>query len=295
MKVLSIDGGGIRGLIPALVLAEIEQRTSRRIAELVDMIAGTSTGGILACALGKPDPLPAAEIASLYVEEGPKIFDRSLLKQITSLGGYLDERYSSSGLAKALERYLGDTPMSAATLPLVLTAYDTEARAIHLLRNEGEHSGASMVDAAHATSAAPTYFEPVRLDGATLIDGGVFAVNPSLVAYAELRGKLDLLLSLGTGEHTRPLPYEKVKDWGQLEWARPVLDVVFDGGQDAVDLQLRALLPEGYVRLQTQLEKASDDLDDASADNLGRLRDEAEALIARETRTIDDVCERLTE
>jgi len=294
MKVLSIDGGGIRGLIPALVLAEIEQRTERRIADLVDMIAGTSTGGILACALGKPDPLPAAEIASLYVEEGPKIFDRSLLKQITSLGGYLDERYSAGGLVEALERYLGDTPMSAATLPLLLTAYDTESRAIHLLRSEGEHSGASMVDAAHATSAAPTYFEPVRLDGATLIDGGIFATNPSLVAYAELRGKLDLLLSLGTGEHTRPLPYEKVKDWGQLEWARPVIDVVFDGGQDAVDMQLRALLPDGFVRLQTQLEKASDDLDDASSDNLDRLRDEAEALIARETATIDDVCERLT-
>ena len=97
MKVLAIDGGGIRGLIPALVLAEIERRTERRIADLVDMIAGTSTGAILACALGKPDPLPAAEIASLYVEEGPKIFDRSLLKQITSLGGYLDERYVGQG------------------------------------------------------------------------------------------------------------------------------------------------------------------------------------------------------
>jgi patatin-like phospholipase/acyl hydrolase len=294
VKVLAIDGGGIRGLIPALVLAEIERRTERRIAELVDMIAGTSTGAILACALGKPDPLPAAEIASLYVEEGPKIFDRSLLKQITSLGGYLDERYSDGGLVRALERYLGDTPMTAATIPLLLTAYDTEARAIHLLRSEGEHSGATMVEAAHASSAAPTYFEPVRLDGATLIDGGVFATNPALVAYAELRGKLDLLLSLGTGEHTRPLPYEKVKDWGQLEWARPVIDVVFDGGQDAVDLQLRALLPEGYVRLQTQLEQASDDLDDASEDNLERLRGEAERLIAREDAAIDDVCARLT-
>ena len=294
MKVLSIDGGGIRGLIPALVLAEIEQRTSRRIAELVDMIAGTSTGGILACALGKPDPLPAAEIASLYVEEGPRIFDRSLLKQITSLGGYLDERYSSSGLEKALDRYLGDTPMSAATLPLVLTTYDTEARAIHLLRSEGEHSGASMVDAAHATSAAPTYFEPVRLDGACLIDGGVFATNPALVAYAELGGRLDLLLSLGTGEHTRPLPFEKVKGWGQLEWARPVIDVVFDGGQDAVDLQLRALLSNGYVRLQTQLTQASDDLDDASSDNLERLREEAQRLIRDNDAAIDDVCAQLT-
>jgi len=294
VKVLAIDGGGIRGLIPALVLAEIERRTERRIADLVDTIAGTSTGGILACALGKPDPLPAAEIASLYVEEGPKIFDRSLLKQITSLGGYLDERYDSKGLVRALERYLGDTPITAATLPLLLTAYDTEARAIHLLRSEGEHSGASMVDAAHATSAAPTYFEPVRLDGACLIDGGVFATNPALVAFAEVRGKLDLLLSLGTGEHTRPLPCSKVKDWGQLEWARPIIDVVFDGGQDAVDLQLRALLPDDYVRLQTELEMASDDLDDASADNLERLAEEAEALIARETETIDEVCERLT-
>jgi len=294
MKVLAIDGGGIRGLIPALVLAEIERRTGRRIADLVDMIAGTSTGGILACALGKPDPLPAAEVASLYVEEGPRIFDRSLLKQITSLGGYLDERYSDKGLVRALERYLGDTPMSAATVPLLLTAYDTEARAIHLLRSEGEHSGATMVQAAHATSAAPTYFEPVRLDGATLIDGGVFAINPSLCAYAEVGGSLDLLLSLGTGEHTRRLPYDDVKDWGQLEWARPLIDVVFDGGQDAVDFQLRALLPDGYVRLQTQLHRASDDLDDASERNLALLREEAESLIAAESQLIDDVCARLT-
>jgi patatin-like phospholipase/acyl hydrolase len=294
MKVLAIDGGGIRGLIPSLVLAEIESRTGRRIADLVDMIAGTSTGGILGCALGKPDPLPAAEIASIYEEEGPKIFDRSLLKRITSLGGYIDERYDSDGLVSALERYLGDTAMSAATVPLLLTAYDTEARAIHLLRSEGEHSGASMVDAAHASSAAPTYFEPVRLDGATLIDGGVFAINPSLIAYAEVAGRLDILLSLGTGEHTRPLPYKEIKDWGQLEWARPVIDVVFDGGQDAVDLQLRALLSNGYVRLQTQLTQASDDLDDASSDNLERLREEAQRLIRDNDAAIDDVCAQLT-
>jgi len=294
VKVLAIDGGGIRGLIPALVLAEIERRTQRRVAELVDLIAGTSTGGILACALGKPDPLPAAEIASLYEEEGPRIFDRSLLKKITSLGGYLDERYDDTGLRRALERYLGDTPMTAATVPLLLTAYDTEARAIHLLRSEGGNSGAAMVDAAHATSAAPTYFEPVRLGNATLIDGGVFAINPSLCAYAEVSGRLDLLLSLGTGEHTRRLPHDEIEGWGQLEWARPLIDVVFDGGQDAVDHQLRALLADRYVRLQTRLTEASDDLDDASGDNLARLRREAERLIAARDADIDEVCARLT-
>ena len=88
MKVLAIDGGGIRGLIPALVLAEIEERTGRRIADMVDLIAGTSTGGIIACALAKPSPMPASEIARLYEEDGPEIFSRSLLKRITSVEGF---------------------------------------------------------------------------------------------------------------------------------------------------------------------------------------------------------------
>jgi patatin-like phospholipase/acyl hydrolase len=294
VKVLAIDGGGIRGLIPALVLAEIEARTGKRIADLVTMIAGTSTGGILACALAKPSPMPASEIAGLYEREGPKIFSRSLIKQITSLGGYIDERYDAKGLVRALEQYLGTARMTDATVPLLVTSYDTEARAIHFLRSEGEGSDATMVQAAHATSAAPTYFEPVRIGDATLIDGGVFAINPALCAFAEAGGKVDLLVSLGTGEHTRPLKYEDVKDWGQIEWARPVLDVVFDGGQDAVDFQLRTLLTNRYVRLQTRLDEASDDLDDASEENLARLRREAERLIAAKSAEIDDVCARLT-
>jgi patatin-like phospholipase/acyl hydrolase len=294
VKVLAIDGGGIRGLIPALVLAEIERRTGRRIADLTDLIAGTSTGGILACALAKPDPLPAAEIANLYVEEGPKIFSRSLLKRITSVEGYLDERYSDKGLVEALERYLDDTPMTAATVPLLLTAYDTQARAIRFLRSEGEGSGVSMVQAAHATSAAPTYFAPVAIGDESLIDGGVFAINPAMCAYAEVAGKLDLLLSLGTGSHTRPLPYDDVKGWGQLEWARPLIDVVFDGGQDAVDFQLRGLIGGAYARFQVELLEASDDLDDASSDNLERLHREAARLIESSSAELDDVCARLT-
>jgi patatin-like phospholipase/acyl hydrolase len=294
MKVLAIDGGGIRGLIPALVLAEIESRTGRRIADMVDLIAGTSTGGILACALAKPDPLTASEVATLYEQEGPEIFSRSLLKRITSVEGFLDERYSNKGLVDTLQRHLGDTPMKAATVPLLVPAYDTEARRIRFLRSEGEGSDATMVQAAQATSAAPTYFEPVRIGDESLVDGGVFAINPAMCAYAEVAGRLDLLLSLGTGSHTRPLHYDDIKDWGQLEWARPLIDVVFDGGQGAVDFQLSALIDGAYVRLQTELREASDDLDDASEDNLAALRREAERLIADSDAAIDDVCARLT-
>ena len=304
MKVLAVDGGGIRGLIPALVLAEIERRTGRAVRELVDLVAGTSTGAILACALTRPDPLPAARIAELYVEEGPRIFDRSVLKRISSVDGYLDERYDDDGLRAVLEQWLGSARLADADPALLITVYDLERRRAVLLRRADD---LSMVDAAHASSAAPTYFEPVRAGGATLVDGGVFAINPAALAYAEVeRNRVSrsdprklgssrdvTLVSLGTGEQTRPLPYDEVRGWGRLEWAEPILDVVFDGSADAVDLQLSALLEDAYVRLQTPLVEASDDLDDASEDNLAALAREAERLIAARDADIDRVCERL--
>jgi patatin-like phospholipase/acyl hydrolase len=292
VRVLAIDGGGIRGLIPALVLAEIERRTQRPIARLFDLVAGTSTGAILACALLRPNPMPAAEAAAVYEREGPQVFDRSLIKEITSLGGLIDERYDARGLLASLRRHLGDTRLAQATTGLLITVYDLEARQALVLRTRDDMS---MVDAAHASSAAPTYFEPVRVGGRTLIDGGVFATNPAALAYAEASGEVDVLASLGTGEHTRRLPFAEVKDWGRLEWAQPILDVVFDGSADAVDSQLSALLDDRYIRLQTRLDEASDALDDASPENLAALRREAERLIARRSADIDRLCTTLTQ
>jgi patatin-like phospholipase/acyl hydrolase len=290
--VLAIDGGGIRGLIPALVLAEIESRTQRPAAQLFDLVAGTSTGAIIACALFRPDPMTAEQAAEIYELEGPQVFDRSLIKTITSLGGLIDERYDARGLLASLRRHLGDTRLAQATAGVLITAYDLDARQA-LTLDTGDDM--SMVDAAHASSAAPTYFEPAVVDGRTLIDGGVFATNPAALAYAQAAADVDVLASLGTGEHTRPLPYAEVKDWGRLEWAQPILDVVFDGGADAVDRQLSALLDDRYIRLQTRLEEASDALDDASPENLAALRREAERLIASRSADIDRLCSMLVQ
>jgi uncharacterized protein len=287
VRVLSIDGGGIRGLIPALVLAEIERRCGRPARELFDLVAGTSTGAIIACALTRPDPLPAERIAQIYVDEGPQIFSRSLRKKITSVDGYVDERYDDAGLVTSLERHLGSARLADAEPAILLTAYDLERRRAVLLRRDDD---IGMVEAAHASSAAPSYFEPVRVGDATLVDGGVFATNPSVCAYAEVDGRLELLVSLGTGEHTRRLGYEDVRGWGRLEWAQPILDVVFDGSADAVDLQLSRLLGDRYARLQTRLVEASDDFDDASPENLAALRREAERLIAEHEDQLARIC-----
>jgi uncharacterized protein len=153
-------------------------------------------------------------------------------------------------------------------------------------------------DIARATSSAPTYFEPLELGPRALLDGGVFAVNPAMSALAEaLRhspGAEITLVSLGTGERTHKRPFDEIKDWGLVEWARPILDVVFDGSSDAVDYQVRHVLGEGYWRFQTELTEASDDLDDASEENLRALRAQAEQLIAERSDDLDAVVSALT-
>jgi len=311
VKVLSIDGGGIRGLIPALVLAEIERRTGRRTAEMVDLVAGTSTGGILACALTRrgPDGRPlftAEELAGIYVEEGPRIFHRGLIKKLFSAGGWIDERYEDDGLERALARYLGDAYLSEALVPVFVTAYDIHDRFAFFFRSSRAVGDPTydflLTSVARATSAAPSYFEPEEVTdraGARtypLVDGGLYAVNPSMCAYADLvrdgtAPGLELMLSLGTGAHTRAYTFDQARWWGQLGWARPALDMVFDGVSDTIEFEAQALMGDRYVRLQTMLELASDDLDDASAENLDALRREAEQLIATSGPAIDRACE----
>lgn len=299
MRVLSIDGGGIRGIIPALVLAELERRARRRTFELFDLIAGTSTGGILACALCAPDPLPAEQLVALYQNEGPKIFDRTLWQRIRSAEGLLDEKYESAALERALERFLADKRLAESRPDLIVPAYDMSEPGPYFFKSRRAREDPANEDfplsvVARATASAPTYFEPLEMRERALVDGGVFAVNPAMSAFAEvLRFQPTaevLLLSLGTGQRTRRRSFEEIRNWGLVEWARPILDVVFDGVSDAVDYQLRHALSDGrYWRLQVELDLASDDLDDASEGNLQLLRQHAEGLIAASSRQLDEI------
>jgi patatin-like phospholipase/acyl hydrolase len=303
MRVLAIDGGGIRGLIPALVLAELERRAGRRVFELFDLIAGTSTGGILACALCAPDPLPATEVVKLYEEEGPEIFDRSLFQRIRSADGLLDEKYDDAALDGALDRFLANKRLSESRPDLIVPAYDTALPGPYFFKTENAREDPASHDfplsvVARATSAAPTYFEPVAAGERALLDGGVFAANPAMSALAEALRRAApgdvVLLSLGTGERTHRRSFEEIKDWGLARWARPILDVVFDGASDAVHYQLQHVLgTERYWRLQVELTLASDDLDDASEDNLAKLRGHAEDLIRRRSGDLDAALARL--
>ncbi len=319
-RILSIDGGGIRGMIPAIVLERIEERVGRPIAECFDLIAGTSTGGILATALTRAgdDNAPmwsARQLIELYETEGPRIFDRSVFKAIESAFGIEDEKYPRANLESALDHYLGDARLKDALTDLLIAAYETEQRFPFFFkrrkaREDSSHDFA-ISDVAYATSAAPTYFEPLKLetsdtvDWFSLIDGGVFASNPAMCAFAEARrhhpDREVMLVSLGTGELTRSLPHYEVEDWGVREWIwphTPLLSVMFDGMSDTVDYQLTQLLDERlYFRFQPKLDLASDDMDDASADNLRALKLQATRLLAErsEAQRFERMCGLLAE
>ncbi len=300
VRILSIDGGGIRGLIPAMVLAKIEKMTSKPICRLFDLIAGTSTGGILSLGLTMPankdKGLPAygaGDLISLYSDNGKKIFSSGIFHKIISMNGIAKEKYPSSGIEALLKQYFGSARLSEALTPVLIPSYEIGLRTPFFFKSEYARdplkSGYDFYiwQVARATSAAPTYFEPCKIrindengaDYYTLIDGGVYANNPAMCAFAEAKTMFEktadiVLVSLGTGELTRSIPYDDAKDWGAVKWAKSILGTVFDGVSDTVDYQLRQLLKKDkYFRLQASLAQlGKDEMDDASDENIHELK-----------------------
>jgi len=321
-RILSIDGGGIRGIIPGQVLVTIEtklkectQNPETSIADYFDLIAGTSTGGILTCIYLCPDlennkaRFSAEEAVDLYLERGDEIFDISLWQRIRSAGGILDEKYDADELEEALEDYFGDLKLSELLKPCLITAYDIRRRKTEFFTQHDaklhKKRDYRVRDVARATSAAPTYFEVARVKSLAniphpMIDGGVFANNPALCAYAEARTKLKntptakdmAILSLGTGYVKKQYNYKNAKDWGALEWIKPLIDIIMTGVSETVDYQLTQIFdavgkPEQYLRINDELEYANPEMDDASSENLNALKKDGARIAKKFDEEID--------
>lgn len=319
INVLSIDGGGIRGIIPAMVLEEIEKRTGKPICELFDIIAGTSVGGILALGLTKPKSagsheaaFAASELVELFEKKGKRIFPKSIWQKVMIL---FRAEYPSSGIDKILNEYFGDSRLKDALTPVIITTYDIENRLAFFFRSRKAQDPKlqatydfPMKQVARATSAAPTYFRPAAIPKGTpagdwaLIDGGVYANNPAMCAYVEARGDLPeakeiCLVSLGTGHATIPIAYKQAKKWGQLGWVRPIIDITLDAPNGTVDYQMKILLPKpgDYYRIQTDLKDVTGGIDDTDESNINGLKDLAEKMIADPKTRIEEICSRLVQ
>lgn len=281
--ILSIDGGGIRGIIPAQVLVRVEKILSElapkssRLSQFFNLVAGTSTGGILACGILVPDDhdpkdsensskpsessglarsseYSAEEMVKFYIDNGPAIFATNLYQKMRSGGGWTDEKYPSKPLEDALDNYFGDLLLSKLVSPCLITAYDITRRRAHFFRqHSGKNSSNFKVrDVCRATSAAPTFFEPANIKSVAevpfpLIDGGVFANNPAMCAIAEamnrFRQRLDRLymLSIGTGSFKQSYDYEKAKSWGTGSWILPIIDMLMSSASETTHFQVSEL------------------------------------------------------
>lgn len=316
VRVLSIDGGGMRGIIPATLLTELERRLGKPLHQAFDLIAGTSTGGIISLALTKPGPdgkaaYSAAQLVDLYRSKGTTIFRRPFAHTLATAGGLLGPKYPSDGVEEVLKAYFQDTRVGQALTKVMVTSYDTAGAVPYFFKSfrtsadvaAGQAGAAPAVDdflmwqAARATSAAPTFFPPFPLEptepgdpAKALVDGGVFVNNPAACALAEavrrFPGKKVILASFGTGAEQEQLPYARTRGFGLAGWALPILKVVFDGVADAVDYQLGHVLGDGnYFRFQC--DAGGLQMDDPSEAAIQKLTGAAAALARASQEKLD--------
>jgi hypothetical protein len=297
-KILSLDGGGIRGIISAILLERLEEAIPGFLAS-IDLFAGTSTGGILA--LGLASGKSPTEIKDLYRHRGKNIFYDSFWDNVVDLGKLAGAQYSSQNLSGELQGVFGETTrLKDLRKKVVITTFNLDnknpekrtwkPKIFHNFEGQDSDEDQFVYKVGAYTSAAPTYFPSI--DG--FIDGGVFANNPSMVALAQTQDrrcyptppKLEeiFLLSLGTGG-TREFVEGGNLDWGYAQWIwkRRLVSLIMDGAIGVADYQCRQILGERYYRLNPVFPGGkSFPLDAVKEEEIQALIDFAEGLTLQE-------------
>ena len=260
--ILSLDGGGIRGLLTIILLERIEQEIPGFLSE-IDLFAGTSAGGILALALSMGKK--ASEVRALYEEFSDIVFERTLLDKMINLWGFLGSKYSNKNLYRVLYEEFGNRTLASLSKKVLISTFDLDsnpkrfndirgwrAKFYHNFSGKDSDADEKVIDVAVKTATAPTFFPIYK----GFIDGGVVANNPSVCALAQAINpptggqKLnDLrLLSLGTGKNPRFLDV-KNNNLGLLQWAPHMIGLMLEGGVGLADYQCEQLLGKRYLRV----------------------------------------------
>lgn len=301
-KIISLDGGGIRGVVTAVILEEIEERMQSLITDKVDLAAGTSTGSIVAGAISTG--IPMGNLVKFYKEQGPVIFRKNDFKhRIKTLGGLNGPKYNEKELYDALDYHFGGALIKDGSTNFLSTAYNmSEGRPRFFSTHQEGHMKFSDVIA--ASSSAPTYFKPKTIEGKDYIDGGVFCANPAVSALAEMKSnnknlKADDIFMLSVGTGSRALGYSNTKKWSKFKWISPLIDLMMSSDAGVAHYQLVQTYNsinkrDNYFRLNANLPKnISRDMDNADPDNMNLLIEFAESIIKKNDRKLNIIAERL--
>ena len=329
-KILSIDGGGIRGIIPGMLLVALERRLQRvsgdpgaAIVDYFDFFAGTSTGGILTSLLLCPDEAnssrpkySAQEALDIYVNHGSDIFKAGFFRRLIARFGLLSERYPSTTLEHVLESYFGECKLSQLLKPCIITAYNIELRKTHFFRQQtaitrGDPRDFYLRDVCRATSAAPTYFSVAEIRSMSgtrypLLDGGVFAPNPSMSALVEVTRAFNQtkindiwILSLGTGRSRKAYDYEHFKKSRAVSIGPALIDIMMSGAAESSDFFLQQLYrsagkAQQYIRIEPKnLHSIQEELDAASPGNIQKLIALGDRMVSENDELINQIVAQL--
>lgn len=335
LKILSITGGGIRGIIPAAILAYMESYINRNndedsyisISELFDFVAGNSTGSIVAASSIIPstkDPnkpmYKMQEIVDNYYNMGPQVFHASFFRNIKTLYGLFGPKYDIKELEKNFNNQFLNYRLSDLTKPCMFTSYDIKTGHPRIYTNSDEnkkYNNYLVKDVVRASTSVPTYFKPAYFkynnDINTMVDGGVYANNPSLCALIEVsKTKFNnkppqqynpediLLVSIGTGYKNinEGYDYKKSKRWGKVQWVLPVINVMLSAQTEAITYQLLKLFSGAHSMLNFKyinpvLNYSNYDFTDASKKNIDNLLLDAKTYIEKNKYQLNLICDDL--
>ena len=337
IRILSLDGGGIRGIITCVILKYIEEQLqlqdnpTAKIGDYFDLIAGTSTGGLIAAILLFPDANNTAkysveEALNLYAKKGEDIFNVPFFQHLLNPFGLLKEKISDKNLEAQLEEVFGTLQLKQFIKPCLITAYDITARRAQFFTSHNAENPIKnfyVKDVCRATAAAPTFFEPALINSLykqqfTLVDGGVYANNPTLCAYAEARKvtfstilndiekpdfpsiKDMIIVSIGTGTVLKPYFFEDFDNAGKLKWISPLIDILLSSNVETVDYQIKKMYQtlgkmnsQNYYRIMPDLKKASPEMDETSKENVFNLIQAGLSYINENQNYLNEIVKKL--
>lgn len=296
IRILALDGGGVRGIIESYILKKIEFETGSSIKDMFHLIAGTSIGGILACALslplGKGNPktdmpkFSASQIYDLFYANSKNMFKKNYF----SCYGWFGTKYHTRPLESFIDSIVENHIFQHTTTNIIVPTYDMTMQNTKIFKSWDNSELFLMKDVMLATSAAPTYFKPRKIFplntkkhmGYNLLDGGVVANNPSGCAIScikEFNQFVDIdLISIGTGYNVAPMRYSTMKNAGLIKWAKELPGLTIDSQAYSIEAAIEPIC-KNYYRYTPFLDSKNINMDDVSANNIKALIASAERMI----------------
>ncbi len=293
-NILSLDGGGIRGLILLQQLVVLEQKLGKPLCEVFNLISGTSTGGIIAVLLSLG--YTAEELLNFYIVHGEKIFNKKWYRL-----GIFRPKYDDEYFNFIIKEYIKDLTLKDVKCDVLIVGYNVSTMDKIIFKSRkakvDDKYNYSLFDVIRSTAAAPSFFKPHKIADQLYVDGGLVINNPSLVSYIEainydIKYNKINLISFSTGTKEKPLSKKIIKG-GLIRWVSPTVDILLTEQAQTTDYFLNSIFLKekgNYLRCNSFIDKSSGKIDDVSKKNIENMIADGQTSAEKNNHNISNFC-----